>query len=148
MLTRVFEGIGGKVVHLDAANKDIYHAASVFVCNYVTALLEVGLRCYMKAGLDRETAREIMAPLVRDTVENALRLDTVKGLTGPIARGDHGVVAREMDALKRWEPDLGELYRRLGRIALDLSSQQGNASEASLEILRDILAFSGVESDG
>lgn len=139
VLTRGFEGIGGKVIPIDAANKDIYHAASVFVCNYVTALLEVGLRCYMKAGLDREAARDIMAPLVRETVENVLRLDTVKGLTGPVARGDHGVVARELNALENWDPDLGELYRGLGKIALDLSTLQGNASEASLKILRDTL---------
>ncbi|WP_462324244.1 Rossmann-like and DUF2520 domain-containing protein [Desulfoplanes sp.] len=147
VLTRVFEEIGGRVVPIDATNKDIYHAASVFVCNYVTALLDVGLRCYMKAGLDRETAREIMAPLVRDTVENVLRMGTVKGLSGPVARGDHGVVAREMDALNRWEPDLGELYRRLGSIALDLSTLQGNAPEASLEVLRDTLASREVDAD-
>ena len=144
VLTKVFEGIGGKIVLIDAENKDIYHAASVFVCNYVTALLEVGLRCYMKAGLGREAAREIMAPLVRDTVENVFRLDTVKGLTGPVARGDYGVVAREMNALKRWDPDIGELYKRLGNIALDLSTLQGNASKSSLEMLRDVLACPGI----
>ena len=140
VLTKAFEGIGGRVVPIDAGNKDIYHAASVFVCNYVTALLEVGLRCYGKAGLGRETALEIMAPLVRDTVNNVCRLDTVKSLTGPIARGDHGVVVREMDALKNWEPQIGELYKMLGNIALDLSRRKGNASEDSLKILQDILS--------
>jgi predicted short-subunit dehydrogenase-like oxidoreductase (DUF2520 family) len=97
----------------------------------------------MKAGLEREAARDIMAPLVRETVENVLRLGTVKGLTGPVARGDHGVIARELNALENWDPDLGELYRGLGKIALDLSTLQGNASEASLKMLRDTLAKGG-----
>jgi len=139
VLTRAFEKIGGKLVPLDTKNKDIYHAASVFVCNYQNALLEIGLRCYMKAGLDRETARDIMAPLVRNTVENILASDTIKALTGPIARGDHKVVAREIDALAQWDPQMSGLYTQLGKIVLELSAQQPNASQAHLAILKDIL---------
>ena len=34
-----------------------------------------------------------------------------------------------MDALKSWKPQMGELYKMLGNIALDLSLRKGNAPE-------------------
>ena len=51
---------------IEPQSKTIYHAASVFVCNYLTALLEIGARCYEKSGLDRGTAMQVMEPLVRE----------------------------------------------------------------------------------
>lgn len=139
VLSQAFEDIGGKPVSIDGSRKDIYHAASVFVCNYQTALLEIGLRCYIKAGLDRKTAQDIMAPLVRNTVENIFASDTIKALTGPIVRGDHKVVAREMDALAQWDPHISRLYAQLGKIVLELSAQRKNVQESSLKTLKNIL---------
>src|SRR4051812_48502101 len=52
VLVPAFERIGGRVSEIDPRFKTIYHAASVIVCNYLTALLEVGLRCYERTGLD------------------------------------------------------------------------------------------------
>ena len=54
---------------IDARFKTVYHAGSVMVCNYLTALMEAGLQCFEKAGLPRNTATEMMEPLVRETLE-------------------------------------------------------------------------------
>lgn len=139
VLGPALEAIGGRVFEIDPGLKPVYHAASVIVCNYLTALLEVGARCYEKAGLSRKAAFEAMAPLVRETLDNVLRLGTVQALTGPIARGDHAVVARQLAALSAWDGRIGELYRRLGAIALELSRQQGSAPAEDLARLGDLL---------
>lgn len=139
MLCSAFEKIGGRIIEVNPEFKTIYHAASVIVCNYLTALLETGLRCYEKSGLSREAALHAMEPLVRDTLDNVFRLDTVQALTGPIARGDDAVVAKQIEALSKWDSQIAELYKRLGAVALELSRSQGGASTEALSRLAAIL---------
>lgn len=139
VLQPAFEQIGARVTQIDAQHKTLYHAASVMVCNYLTALMEAGLQCFDKAGLPRATASAMMEPLARDTLDNVFKLGTVNALTGPIARGDHAVVARQLDALQAADAPLAEVYRALGAVAVELSRQQGGASEAALTVVRNLL---------
>lgn len=138
-LVPAFETIGARVQRIEAQYKTLYHSASVVVCNYLTALMEAGLKCYEKAGLTRDTASAMMEPLVRETVDNVFKLGTVKALTGPVARGDHAVVARQLDALREFDPRIAEIYRALGEIALDLARAQGGADAHALATLQKIL---------
>ena len=140
MLRPAFERIGGSVSDVDPGFKTIYHAASVIVCNYLTALLETGLRCYEKSGFERDTALRMMEPLVRETLDNVFSLGTVQALTGPIARGDHAVVARQVDALEAWEPGVAAIYRQLGAVAAELARAQGKADPAALAAIERLFA--------
>jgi predicted short-subunit dehydrogenase-like oxidoreductase (DUF2520 family) len=136
VLAPAFECIGARVSRIDAASKTLYHAASVIVCNYLTALIEAGLRCYESAGIPRGTAATMIEPIVRQTVHNVFRLGTAGALTGPIARGDDGVVLHHLAALQSSEPRLAALYRELGTIALDLARLQGVEAEPLARVVR------------
>lgn len=140
VLRPAFEGIGGIVSEIDPGFKTIYHAASVIVCNYLTALLETGLRCYEKSGVERETALRMMEPLVRETLDNVFKLGTVEALTGPIARGDHAVVAHQVDALGAWDSRIAAIYRQLGAIAVELAQAQGKADADALAAIERLFA--------
>jgi predicted short-subunit dehydrogenase-like oxidoreductase (DUF2520 family) len=124
--------IGARVFEIAPEDKALYHAGSVMVCNYLTALLEAGVRCYESAGIRLETTYKLMEPLVRETVDNVFRVGTVRALTGPIARGDDAVVARQITALQGVDRRLAVLYRELGHIALELARSQGAAEPRSL----------------
>ena len=132
VLTPAFESAGARVSEIDPEFKTVYHAASVIVCNYLAALMEVGLRSYEKSGLGRDEALRMMEPLVRETVDNVFRLGTVNALTGPIARGDQAIVERQAAALAAWNTNVADVYRDLGRIAVELAHAQGNADAAAL----------------
>lgn len=140
VLRPAFEAIGGRIVGIDPERKVFYHAASVIACNYLVALMEAGLRCYEKAGLARETASAMMEPLMRETLDNVLRLGTVRALTGPIARGDDALVARQFAAIADWDREIAALYRELGAIAIELAREQGKADPAALKRLSDLFA--------
>jgi predicted short-subunit dehydrogenase-like oxidoreductase (DUF2520 family) len=133
VLKPLFEGLGAQVATIDASGKTLYHAASVLVCNDLTALMEAGLRLYEKAGLDRATAQRMMEPLVRETLDNVFVLGTVRALTGPVARGDAEVVQRQLAALENVDPQIAAAYRALNSIALELARAQGGASEGALD---------------
>jgi predicted short-subunit dehydrogenase-like oxidoreductase (DUF2520 family) len=139
MLTPLFEQLGAQVTVIDPAGKTLYHAASVLVCNDLTALLEAGLRAYERAGIERNAAQSMMEPLVRETLDNVFALGTTRALTGPVARGDADVLARQLAALNILDPRIAEAYRALNRIALDLARAQGGVSEAALDAVEQAL---------
>ncbi len=143
LLRDAIERCGGRSFAVDPQFKTIYHAATVFVSNYLVALVETGLRCFEKAGVQRETALEVMGPLVRGTVDNVFRLGPIRALTGPIARGEVAVVAGQSTALERWDDQVAELYRALGRVALDVAAAQGNVSPEALAAVRKLLGSAG-----
>ena len=124
--------VGARVFDIAPESKVLYHAGSVIVCNYLTALLEAGLQCYEAAGIKLDTAYRLMEPLVRETVDNVFRVGTVRSLTGPIARGDEAIVTRQLAALTRQDRDLGAVYRELGRVALSLARSKGEAEPRAL----------------
>ena len=59
----------------------------------------------------------------------------MKALTGPIARGDSAVVARQLEALREFDPRIADIYRALGVMAVELSRAQGGAGEQALRYL-------------
>lgn len=139
VLRPLFEQLGARTAQIDPAGKTLYHAASVLVCNDLTALMEAGLRAYERAGLDRGTAQSMMEPLVRETLDNVFALGTVRALTGPVARGDAAVVSRQLEALDKLDPRIADAYRALNAIALDLARAQGGAAGAALDAVADAL---------
>ena len=139
VLQPAFTRIGANLFPLNAQTKTLYHTASVMACNYLVALQEVSLQTFAQAGVERELAMQILQPIVQGTAANIFRLGTTQALTGPIARGDDSVVAKQLQALAQWQPDYAQLYHLLGRTACELSAQQAHASEQRLAAIRALL---------
>ena len=130
---------GATTFALDPESKSLYHAATVIVCNYLVALLEVGLRCFAKAGIGRDTAMEVMQPIVTETARNFFQLGPVRSLTGPIARAETSVVARQCEALGQWDQDVLRIYKALGLIAIELAAAQNSGKATDLEAIKGII---------
>lgn len=138
-LTPAFERIGARVFQIDARAKTLYHAASVLVCNDLTALLETGARTFEAAGLQRADALRMVEPLVRETLDNIFRLGTAAALTGPVARGDVEVIKRQLAALAATDARLEAVYRSLGLIAVELAGAQGKAAATAVAEIAALL---------
>jgi len=139
MLADVLVRCGARTFEVRPEAKTIYHAGTVFVCNYLVALMETGLKCFEQAGVPRETAIKVIQPIIQGTVRNVIDLGPARALTGPIARGEASVVRRQLEALDQWDEKVAEAYRILAAVALDLSESQGTAPEESLTRMADIL---------
>ncbi len=139
VLEGLFKQIGAWTFRLATANKTIYHAATVIVCNYLVALVEVGLRCLEHAGLARQQAMELIRPIVTETTQNIFTLGPSKALTGPIVRGDAQVVGRQCEALDRWQRSIACVYRALGEITVELARASGQTDPAQLERICSVL---------
>jgi predicted short-subunit dehydrogenase-like oxidoreductase (DUF2520 family) len=105
--------------------KVLYHAAMVFASNYLVTITRTAVELLERTGLDRDLALRVLAPLQHRTVEVA-----GQGPTGPIGRGDAETVTAHIEAIG---PELGPLYRALGRATLPL------VDPSSAAAVRDLL---------
>lgn len=110
VLIPALQAIAARVVQIDAEKKLLYHAASVFASNYLVSLMETALQTYQAAGIPAEMARAMAEPLARQTLENVFKLGTEAALTGPIARGDLAIVARQQQVVRDWNAEAGAIY--------------------------------------
>jgi predicted short-subunit dehydrogenase-like oxidoreductase (DUF2520 family) len=139
VLKPAFEKIGARVFDIDAALKPVYHAGGVLACNYLVALVEAALRAHEKAGIPRKASLKALEPMVRETVDAIFDKGPEKALTGPISRGDVAAVRRQLAMVAGWDPGIGELYRGLGLIAVELAERDGRLPPESARELKAAL---------
>lgn len=125
LLSDAFSAIGAQLVRINGEQKILYHSAAVFACNYLVSLLDVAQATYVKAGIAPDVALKLMAPLVRETVENVLRRGPAAALTGPIARGDLETVEKQQRAVSEWNEQYGDLYEQFAKLTAALAARRG-----------------------
>ena len=126
LLHSAFAAIGGQPFALAAGAKTHYHAALSMASNYLVTLTALAESTLGEAGLSPVEARALLAPLMRQSLDNALTLSPAVALTGPIVRGDAQTVAAHLAALL--EPTRS-LYRALGRATLTLAADSPYPAE-------------------
>jgi predicted short-subunit dehydrogenase-like oxidoreductase (DUF2520 family) len=98
---------------IDDSARAAYHAAASIASNFVVTLEWMGERVAAAAGIKPEDARRMLAPLVRQAVDNWASLGPQAALTGPIARGDELTVQRQRKAIEDAAPDLLPVFDAL-----------------------------------
>jgi predicted short-subunit dehydrogenase-like oxidoreductase (DUF2520 family) len=124
VLIPAFENIGANMVAINSDAKIHYHAGAVFACNYLVTLLDVATQSYARAGIAPDIALQMMAPLVRETVDNAFRLGPEAALTGPVARGDLATATLQWQAVAAADAKHGQLYEQLMRLTAELAARR------------------------
>jgi len=135
-LRRVAASLNMHTLTVRTELKPLYHAAAVVASNYLVALQNAALKLAAAAEIERGDAFHALLPLVRGTVDNIQTLGIPAALTGPIARGDTQTVRRHLEAISAHAPDLLELYRVLGRQAVEVARDLGSITcEQAADIL-------------
>jgi predicted short-subunit dehydrogenase-like oxidoreductase (DUF2520 family) len=124
----------GRSIRIRPEHRSLYHAAAVMAGNYVTALIHSAAEMLQAAGVERATALNALAPLVRTSAENAFQLGPAEALTGPIQRGDSATVLEHLKTLKRHSSSTASLYCSAGRLALQMARQHGLTETKAAEI--------------
>ncbi|HEY1699688.1 MAG TPA: DUF2520 domain-containing protein [Trebonia sp.] len=133
--------MGGEPVFIPEENRALYHAALAFAANYLVTLVSQAADLLTKAGADNPN--RMLAPLLGAALDNALRFGD-NGLTGPVARGDDGTVARHIEAIEQADPRARHAYLALARLTADRALDAGVLKAEDAERLLDALGDSGV----
>lgn len=131
--------LGGIPVRLSAADKTRYHCAAALASNGLVALMAAVRDVLAAVGIDADTARHLVRPLVAQTMAN-LEDDAPEAvLTGPVVRGDHGTVQAHLQALADTHPHLVALYADLAEEMVGLAVREGRLEPESADTFRTLL---------
>lgn len=114
----IARSLGGITVAIDTGDKPIYHAAAVLAGGSAYPLIEAGVQMLMRIGFTRRSATQTLLPLIHQILDNIERIGPRAAWTGPLSRGDYGIVARHANALRRYPREFRESYAALALLAV------------------------------
>ncbi len=131
--------LGGHWIELGARDRVIYHAAAVFICNYLVTLVKLATDLWQTFAIPPEQATQALLPLIRGTINNIDTIGIPGCLTGPIARGDSGTMKKHLGALQKVAPDLVATYQELGLKTIPIALKKGGIDKKQASQLKAIL---------
>jgi len=127
--------LGGVPVNIKRENKVAYHAAGAFASGLVLSLEEAGVQILQNAGLPRREAQRALLSLSRQVLDHYEKLGPHKAWTGPLSRGDYGVVAAHEEAIARLHPEFLEAYQAVSRLCAHVLARDPASALQKLESL-------------
>jgi predicted short-subunit dehydrogenase-like oxidoreductase (DUF2520 family) len=126
-------------VELKPGDKVLYHAAAVFACNYLVTLVKLALDLWRDFGVSSKEATRALLPLLNGTINNIENIGLPDCLTGPVARGDSGTIAKHLTALEARSPSLLTTYKELGYQTIPIALAKGKVNEQKAEEMKALL---------
>jgi predicted short-subunit dehydrogenase-like oxidoreductase (DUF2520 family) len=120
-LHSAFTAIGGQCFPIAQQDKALYHAAAVFLSNFLPVHAAIADELWQRVGVPPDLIARLRSGFLGNAVENVLTLGARGALTGPAARGDFEVVEAEAAALALCAPVAGDAYRALSVLAARLA---------------------------
>jgi predicted short-subunit dehydrogenase-like oxidoreductase (DUF2520 family) len=114
---RMVKDLGGSAYSIRKSDKAAYHAWGTFASPLLTALLATTERVAANAGEGGKAARSRMLPILQQTLSNYVALGGRDSFSGPLVRGDVGIIKRHLHSL-RPIPAALDVYLALARAAL------------------------------
>jgi predicted short-subunit dehydrogenase-like oxidoreductase (DUF2520 family) len=133
MARQIARALGAVPVLIDGSKKPLYHAAGALAAGSVLALMEAATRLMAAAGMKRRETVRALLPLTRQVLENFERLGPRAAWTGPLSRGDYGVVVAHTEAMKDLPAEFRQAYEEVNRLAALVLAQDSEAMQAELE---------------
>ena len=133
----IARALEGTPIKLTAEKKALYHAAGAFAAGHLLAMEEAGVQLLMNAGIKRAAAMKALLSLSRQVLDNYEKLGPHYAWTGPLSRGDYGVVASHHRALQESRPEFLEAYQSVSRLAARVLSLETETVLKELETISE-----------
>jgi predicted short-subunit dehydrogenase-like oxidoreductase (DUF2520 family) len=126
--------LGGTPEWIPEERRVLYHAALAHGANHLVTLVNEALDRLRDAGVQQP--ERVLEPLLHAALDNVLRLGDA-ALTGPVARGDAGTVARHLEVLA---PESVPAYRALARRTTERARAAGRLAPEAADALLKVVA--------
>lgn len=108
LLSQLASAISDDVRSVDSGQRLSIHLAAVFASNFVNYLNAEATDVLEQAGI----SRDILFPLMHETLEKMILYNPKQTQTGPAVRKDHGTMSKHIEVLNQ-HPDKQKVYRIL-----------------------------------
>ena len=139
LLRKMAESLKCGSIFLSSGDKPFYHAAAVFVSNFMVAIVDSACKLLADIGVPSEAAINMLMPLMESNLKNIGKIGTTAALTGPVARGDTETIEKHLDSLGTKKPELKELYIKLAERTVFIAIQKGTLNKKSADKIMSIL---------
>lgn len=109
-LTKLAKTISKDVRVVDDATRKEIHLSAVLACNFVTHLIAEAEAILSDAKVDKN----ILGPLIKETISKTLAQGASNAQTGPARRGDSKVINSHLEMLND-KPAIQKLYKQLSK---------------------------------
>ncbi|MBZ5540135.1 MAG: DUF2520 domain-containing protein [Acidobacteriia bacterium] len=130
---QIIRALKGVPVRIPGEKKPLYHAACALAAGHVLAVMEAATQMLLATGMKRREALRALLPLTRQMLENFERLGPATAWTGPLSRGDYGVVAAHAAALREFPPAYGAAHEALARLGAAVLARRPEEARAALD---------------
>ena len=137
LATRLVADLGGSIEWVEESARPLYHAALAHGANHLVTLTNEAMDRLRDAGV--RNPQRVLGPLLRAALENTLARGDA-ALTGPVARGDAGTIARHLAVLRQVAPDSVPAYLALARRTADRAIDAGRLRLSDAAPLLGVLA--------
>lgn len=136
---RLAAQLGGHTIDVPPEMRVFYHAACVVASNHLTGLLAALETMYGKLGNKRKGFFPVFKPIIMATLNNVESTSPVQALSGPVARGGTGTVARHFEAVRRYAPELLPYFASMTDETITLAARKGSLPAEQVEEMRRLV---------
>jgi len=131
--------LGAKPFTIQTEGKVLYHAAAVVASNYLVTLMDLAIKLMAASGVSESEAFVILKPLIKGTLTNIETTGIPDALTGPIARGEVGIVEKHVQEIRSLSDEQADYYAMNGVETVKVARTKGTLSEDAAKQLMKIL---------
>jgi predicted short-subunit dehydrogenase-like oxidoreductase (DUF2520 family) len=117
-------------------DRGLYHAAMAHAANHLVTLVSASLDMLRGSGVNDPA--DLLGPLTRAALDNALR-HGMNALSGPVARGDIGVVAGHLATLAHRSAEDHHAYLAMARHTAHRAAAAGRLTPGTAAAIQQIL---------
>ena len=136
---RLAKALSGRVIEIPPESRELYHAACVVASNHFTVMLSAVREMFGAATGDGRASLEPFKPILEATLLNVLATSPGAALSGPVARGGVGTVARHLEAVRGFCPDLLPYFTRMTLETARLASEAGSLGPERREAIDNLV---------
>ena len=114
-IEKIAELLNAKVIKLKPEDKMLYHIAAVASSNFFVALLDYVNELYKRMNFDENKIKDLILPIVNQTLNNFKNNESKNILTGPLKRGDLNTVEKHVKYLKENQKELLPVYGEISK---------------------------------
>jgi predicted short-subunit dehydrogenase-like oxidoreductase (DUF2520 family) len=126
---KIVNSLRGMEIVIEVDKKPLYHAGASVASNFLVATIRFALELFEAAGISREDSLNALMPLIKGTIRNIENLRIPSALTGPISRGDVGVVEDHLKSISKERHGVIGLYNELGKYTVKVALEKGTIKE-------------------
>jgi len=128
-----------KPLRLPQGARAAYHGSASFAASFLVSMIDEAVAMWATFGIAERDALAALLPLARGTIETMATKGVAGSVSGPISRGDVGVVERHLAAFDHQGGDHGRFYRELARRQLRLAVIDGRLDAARAQRVGDAI---------